>query len=133
MKQGQEDRLEMQESPGSVQPVLSALAPVQAPLGSLAPLRGLLDSSASTLRGSAGSSGGLEPLRSSHGLPRTGLGSSLLGVRQEEKVSLSLLGFEEEEDRVSEGGSLRGTARLLQNLHMDIGSLGAGFEYEVQC
>ncbi|XP_041090887.1 centrosomal protein of 164 kDa-like isoform X2 [Polyodon spathula] len=111
-------------------PVLSALAPVQAPLGSLAPLRGLLDSSASTLRGSAGSSGGLEPLRSSHGLPRTGLGSSLLGVRQEEKVSLSLLGFEEEEDRVSEGGSLRGTARLLQNLHMDIGSLGAGFEYE---
>ncbi|XP_058865860.1 centrosomal protein of 164 kDa-like isoform X3 [Acipenser ruthenus] len=111
-------------------PVMSALAPVQAPLGSLAPLRGLLDSSGSTLRGSVGSSGGLEPLRSSCGLPRSGLDSSLLGVRPEEKVSLSLLGFEEEEDRVSEGESPRGTARLLQNLHMDIGSLGAGFEYE---
>ncbi|CAJ0963596.1 unnamed protein product [Ranitomeya imitator] len=49
----------------------------------------------------------------------------------EERVSLTLPGLEEEDEEGeldSEFQSPRGSARLLKNLHMDIGSLG--FEYE---
>ncbi|NXN69619.1 CE164 protein, partial [Himantopus himantopus] len=75
------------------------LAPVQAPLGNLAPLRGLAASPASILRGSLNSD----------------VGSS---------VDSSL---------VAKGGtqSLRGTARLFKNLHMDVSALGGSFDSEV--
>nr|XP_014350805.1 PREDICTED: myosin-1-like [Latimeria chalumnae] len=125
----------------------SPLAPVQslglpqAPLGGLAPLRGLVDSSGSTLRGSLGStassSGGLElattQLGSSGtigGLRAGGLSAGLLGMKHEERVSLTLPGLEEDQEDESQNESPRGTARLMRNLHMDVGSLGGGFEYE---
>uniref|UniRef100_W5MGJ4 Centrosomal protein 164 n=1 Tax=Lepisosteus oculatus TaxID=7918 RepID=W5MGJ4_LEPOC len=112
------------------QPVSSALGPLQGPMGSLAPLRGLADPLSSSLRGSAGSSGGLEPLKTSLGAPLSTLGTSVLGLRQEERVSLSLPGLEDEEERGSEAESPQGTARLLHNLHLDLGSLGGGLQYE---
>ncbi|XP_069039215.1 centrosomal protein of 164 kDa isoform X4 [Lepisosteus oculatus] len=119
-----------QECKDSEQPVSSALGPLQGPMGSLAPLRGLADPLSSSLRGSAGSSGGLEPLKTSLGAPLSTLGTSVLGLRQEERVSLSLPGLEDEEERGSEAESPQGTARLLHNLHLDLGSLGGGLQYE---
>ncbi|XP_069080819.1 centrosomal protein of 164 kDa isoform X2 [Pleurodeles waltl] len=116
-----------------------------APLGSLAPIRGLVDVSPNGIRGSmssssVGSSGGFESLLAGApgssallGKPKT-FTKSTLGGRQEERISLGLPGLEEEDeerdDDDSEEQSPRGSARLLKNLHMDIGSLGGGFEYE---
>ncbi|XP_029429977.1 LOW QUALITY PROTEIN: centrosomal protein of 164 kDa [Rhinatrema bivittatum] len=121
----------------------SPLAPVLVPLGALAPLRGLVDTSGSTLRGSfssssLGSSGGFDTLLGISGGPSavvtkpSGYMRSTLGSRQEERVSLTLPGLEEEDEEEdgSEVQSLKGSARLLRNLHLDIGSLGGGFEYE---
>ncbi|XP_061074400.1 centrosomal protein of 164 kDa-like isoform X2 [Conger conger] len=114
-------------------PVSSALGPLTAPLGSLAPLRGLSSAPVPSLRGSAGSSGGLEPLKKPLGASLSTLSSSLLGGRQEERVSLSLPGFDDdddEEEKVSENEFSRGTGRLLQNLHLDLDALGGGLQYE---
>ncbi|XP_064157893.1 centrosomal protein of 164 kDa-like isoform X1 [Anguilla rostrata] len=127
-------------------PLSSALGPLTAPLGSLAPLRGLSSAPIPSLRGSAGSSGGLEPLKTPLGVsdisaradtrPKPAaaslstLSSSLLGGRQEERVSLSLPGFEDDEEKVSENEFSRGTGRLLQNLHLDLDALGGGLQYE---
>ncbi|XP_074832798.1 centrosomal protein of 164 kDa [Carettochelys insculpta] len=123
------------ESPGSL------LAPVQAPPGSLAPLRGVVDGPGSALRGSLSAvvenSGVPSLLLRETTLPPqtlkpTGLTKSLLGSMHKEKASLSLLALEEgeNEEEESENQSPRGTARLLKNLHMDISILGGGFEYE---
>ncbi|XP_024298068.2 centrosomal protein of 164 kDa isoform X7 [Oncorhynchus tshawytscha] len=116
----------MQGSAGSRQ--LLSLAPLGS-LGSLAPLRGL---DGAALRGSLGSSGGLESLKSPLGGPLSSLGSSLLGWRQEERVSFSLPGFEDDEGNISEDEqpSPLGSARLLQNLHLDLDALGGGLQYE---
>ncbi|XP_030632637.1 centrosomal protein of 164 kDa [Chanos chanos] len=113
-------------------PLSSALGPLQAPLGSLAPLRGFAaDAPIPALRGSLGSSGGLDPLKTSLGGPGSSIGSSLLGGRNEERVSLSLPGFEDEEDDKASGDeSPRGTTRLLHNLHLDLDDLGRGLQYE---
>ncbi|KAG5837375.1 hypothetical protein ANANG_G00238600 [Anguilla anguilla] len=111
-------------------PLSSALGPLTAPLGSLAPLRGLSSAPIPSLRGSAGSSGGLEPLKTPLGASLSTLSSSLLGGRQEERVSLSLPGFEDDEEKVSENEFSRGTGRLLQNLHLDLDALGGGLQYE---
>ncbi|XP_036817377.1 centrosomal protein of 164 kDa isoform X3 [Oncorhynchus mykiss] len=110
-------------------PLSLTLGPLQAPLGSLAPLRGL---DGPALRGSLSSSGGLEPLKSPLGGPLSSLGSSLLGGRQEERVAFSPPGFEYDEDNISEDEqpSRRGSARLLQNLHLDLDALGGGLQYE---
>ncbi|XP_029570638.1 centrosomal protein of 164 kDa isoform X7 [Salmo trutta] len=121
-----------QGSAGSRQPLSLTLGPLQAPmgsLGSLAPLRGL---DGTALRGSLGSYGGLESLKSPLGGPLSSLGSSLLGGRQEERVSFSLPGFEDDEGNISEDEqpSPRGSARLLQNLHLDLDALGGGLQYE---
>uniref|UniRef100_A0A4W5Q6U0 Centrosomal protein of 164 kDa n=1 Tax=Hucho hucho TaxID=62062 RepID=A0A4W5Q6U0_9TELE len=121
-----------QGSAGSWQPLNLALGPLQAPLGSLgslAPLRGL---DGAAWRGSLGSSGGLESLKSPLGGPLSSLGSSLLGGRHEERVSFSLPGFEDDESNISEDEqpSPRGSARLLQNLHLDLDALGGGLQYE---
>ncbi|XP_036821472.1 centrosomal protein of 164 kDa isoform X2 [Oncorhynchus mykiss] len=120
---------ELLKPPG---PLSLALGPLQAPLGSLgslAPLRGL---DGAALRGSLGSSGGLESLKSPLGGPLSSLGSSLLGGRQEERVSFSLPGFEDDEGNISEDEqpSPLGSARLLQNLHLDLDALGGGLQYE---
>ncbi|KAJ8280227.1 hypothetical protein GJAV_G00052070 [Gymnothorax javanicus] len=111
-------------------PLNSALGPLTAPLGALAPLRGLSSTAAPSLRGSAGSSGGLEPLKTPLGASLSTVSSSALGGRQEERVSLSLPGLEDEEDKASENEFSRGTGRLLQNLHLDLDALGGGFQYE---
>ncbi|XP_071214326.1 centrosomal protein of 164 kDa-like isoform X2 [Salvelinus alpinus] len=120
---------ELLKPPG---PLSLALGPLQAPLGSLgslAPLRGL---DGTALRGSLGSSGGLESLKSPLGGPLSSLGSSLLGGRQEERVSFSLPGFEDDEGNISEDEQLSplGSARLLQNLHLDLDAMGGGLQYE---
>ncbi|XP_059187889.1 centrosomal protein of 164 kDa-like isoform X2 [Centropristis striata] len=118
----------------------SALGPLPSPLGSLAPLRGLdapgvgpLPGSAPPLRRSLGSSGGLEPLKTSLGGPRSSGASSVLGSRQEERVSFTLPGFDddEEDEKISENEpSPRGSDRLLRNLHLDLDALGGGLQYE---
>ncbi|XP_075460348.1 centrosomal protein of 164 kDa isoform X2 [Ascaphus truei] len=120
----------------------SPLAPVQGLLGSLAPLRGLLEHAGSSgtrgsLSSSAGSSGGFDsflagaPTHPPQHSPASYTKSST-GSRPEERLSLTLPGLEEEDEdeQESEDQSPRGSARLLRNLHIDIGSLGGGFEYE---
>ncbi|XP_075696271.1 centrosomal protein of 164 kDa isoform X2 [Rhinoderma darwinii] len=121
------------------------LGPVQGPLGSLAPLRAMGESYGGSggLRGSlsssAGSSGGFDNLLGgtsgvSPAQPKAATFIKSATIKQpEERVSLSLPGLEEEDEegeQESEDQSPRGSARLLKNLHMDIGSLGGGFEYE---
>ncbi|XP_077106000.1 centrosomal protein of 164 kDa isoform X7 [Ranitomeya variabilis] len=120
------------------------LGPVQGPLGSLAPLRAVGESAGGgggvrgSLSSSAGSSGGFDNLLGgtsgvSTALPQknaTYIKNSTI-KQPEERVSLTLPGLEEEDEEGeldSEDQSPRGSARLLKNLHMDIGSLG--FEYE---
>ncbi|XP_029922379.1 LOW QUALITY PROTEIN: centrosomal protein of 164 kDa [Myripristis murdjan] len=130
---------ELLNTPGALN---SALGPLSSPLGGLAPLRGLdgagpgsLPGCAPSLRGSLGSSGGLEPLKMSVGAPRSSGASSVLGSRQEERVSLSLPGFDDDddndEDKISENEpSPRASAGLLKNLHLDLDALGGGLQYE---
>ncbi|KYO28702.1 centrosomal protein of isoform B [Alligator mississippiensis] len=122
-------------SPGSL------LAPAQAPLGNLAPLRGLVDVPAGALRGplsaavgnfvepSPGIRGGIGPAQT---LKATGQAKSLLGFIHQKKDFLNLMTLDEgeNEDEESENQSLRGTAGLLQNVHMDISALGSSFDYE---
>ncbi|XP_028817302.1 centrosomal protein of 164 kDa isoform X3 [Denticeps clupeoides] len=108
----------------------SGLAPLQASLGSLAPLRGLgADAPVLTLRASHSSSGGLEPLKSSAPGALSSAGLSMLGGKQGEQVTFSLPGFEDE-DKASEDESPRGTAHLMHNLHLDLDDLGGGIHYE---
>ncbi|XP_073513175.1 centrosomal protein of 164 kDa isoform X5 [Phyllobates terribilis] len=120
------------------------LGPVQGPLGSLAPLRAVGESAGGgggargSLSSSAGSSGGFDNLLGgtsgvSAALPqKNAVYIKNPTIKQpEERVSLTLPGLEEEDEEGeldSEDQSPRGSARLLKNLHMDIGSLG--FEYE---
>ncbi|KAG9482507.1 hypothetical protein GDO78_011272 [Eleutherodactylus coqui] len=134
----------VKELPKAALSLGTPLGPVQGPLGSLAPLRAVGESAGGSggvrrsLSSSAGSSGGLDnllagPSGDSHVQPQkaaTYVKSS--AVKQpEERASLTLPGLEEEdEEPESEEQSPRGSARLLKNLHMDIGSLGGGFEYE---
>ncbi|KAM3875303.1 uncharacterized protein cep164 [Diretmus argenteus] len=137
-KEKKEKKKELFKTPGALS---SALGPLPSPLGSLAPLRGLdapgpgpLSGPTPALRRSLGSSGGLEPLKTSLGGPRSSGGSSVLGSRQEEKVSLCLYGLDNDdydEDKISENEpSPRGSARLLKNLHLDLDALGGGLQYE---
>ncbi|XP_077105995.1 centrosomal protein of 164 kDa isoform X2 [Ranitomeya variabilis] len=128
----------------SVESLGTPLGPVQGPLGSLAPLRAVGESAGGgggvrgSLSSSAGSSGGFDNLLGgtsgvSTALPQknaTYIKNSTI-KQPEERVSLTLPGLEEEDEEGeldSEDQSPRGSARLLKNLHMDIGSLG--FEYE---
>ncbi|XP_056229251.1 centrosomal protein of 164 kDa-like isoform X2 [Seriola aureovittata] len=125
------------KTPGAL---TSALGLLPSPLGSLAPLRGLdapgpgpLSGPVPALRGSLSSSGGLEPLKTSLGGLRSSGASSVLGSRQEERVSLTLPGFDDDndEDKISETEpSPRGSDRLLKNLHLDLDALGGGLQYE---
>ncbi|KAL4647378.1 centrosomal protein of 164 kDa-like isoform X3 [Arapaima gigas] len=110
-------------------PVSSTLGPLQVPLGTLAPLRGLSDAPISSLHGSLSGSGTLEPLKMPLRAPVSSLGSGLGGQKQEERVSPSLpeVGQEKSSEEVR---SLRGTPRLLKNLHLDLDSLGGGLQYE---
>ncbi|XP_040281785.1 centrosomal protein of 164 kDa isoform X2 [Bufo bufo] len=136
----------VKEVPKPAMSLGSPLGPVQGPLGSLAPLRAMGESAGGSggvrgsLSSSAGSSGGFDGLLGgtsgvSAAQPQktaTYIKSSAI-KKPEERVSLSLPGLEEEDEdgeQESEDQSPRGSARLLKNLNMDIGSLGVGFEYE---
>ncbi|XP_053450753.1 centrosomal protein of 164 kDa isoform X2 [Nycticebus coucang] len=114
----------------------SSLAPVHAPLGGLAPLRGLVDALPPTLCGSQNLSLGSSVESGQLGEHRQGLKTSafakgLLGSIHEDKNTLNLLalGVENEEEE-SENQSVRSSSELLKNLHLDVGALGDDFEYE---
>ncbi|XP_076214471.1 centrosomal protein of 164 kDa isoform X3 [Aptenodytes patagonicus] len=118
------------------------LAPVQAPLGNLAPLRGLAASPAGILRRSlhsdVGSSvdsslaakGGAQPAETCKPPSQT---KKLLGLVCEEKSSLNTAALGEGRNEEEESGSesLRGAARLLKNLHVDVSALGGSFDSEL--
>ncbi|XP_072449437.1 centrosomal protein of 164 kDa-like isoform X10 [Chiloscyllium punctatum] len=63
-------------------------------------------------------------------IPKTGGLTSLLGVKPEEKISMNLVDFSEDDDDMSEEKSAPDSAHLMKNLHIDVGTLGDGFEYE---
>ncbi|XP_062053081.1 centrosomal protein of 164 kDa isoform X3 [Lepus europaeus] len=115
----------------------SSLAPVHAPLGGLAPLRGLVDAPPPALRGSQNMSLGSSA--------ESGQRGELLGVKasartrgllgstiQEDKSTLRILALgeeaNEEDEEESDNQSARSTSDLLKNLHLDVGALGADFE-----
>ncbi|XP_053363744.1 centrosomal protein of 164 kDa-like isoform X1 [Clarias gariepinus] len=110
------------------------------PLGPLAPLRSVCDAPVPALRGSLGSSSGLQPLRTSLGSSHSRMSSGLNSVHQEERrPSLAPPTFysddeneeeAEEQEKVSVLQSPCGTSRLLQNLHLDLDALGGGLQYE---
>ncbi|XP_053095747.1 centrosomal protein of 164 kDa isoform X2 [Pangasianodon hypophthalmus] len=109
------------------------------PLGPLAPLRSVCDAPVPALRGSLGSSSGLQPLKTPLGGSLSGMSSGLQRVRQEERPSLAPPTFysdeeddeeEEEREKISMPQSPCGTSRLLQNLHLDLDALGGGLQYE---
>ncbi|KAF5896485.1 centrosomal protein, partial [Clarias magur] len=111
------------------------------PLGPLAPLRSVCDAPVPALRGSLGSSSGLQPLKTPLGGSHSRMSSGLNGaLREEKRPSLAPPTFysddendeeeEEEREKVSVLQSPRGTSRLLQNLHLDLDALGGGLQYE---
>ncbi|KAK2489498.1 hypothetical protein MC885_017180 [Smutsia gigantea] len=128
---------EMSRSPPALR---SSLAPVQVPLGGLAPLRVLVDAPPSAPPGSQselplGSSG--EPRQPGElplGLKTSTPTKGLLGSIHEDRSALSLLALGEEtneEDEVeSSSQSIRSSSELLKNLHLDLGTLECDFEYE---
>uniref|UniRef100_A0A1A8HL23 Centrosomal protein of 164 kDa n=2 Tax=Nothobranchius korthausae TaxID=1143690 RepID=A0A1A8HL23_9TELE len=138
-KKGKKEKKKAQ--PKTPSTLTSPLGPITSPLGSLGLLRGIgalgqnpLPGSASLLRGSSDSSGVLEPLKTSLPSPLGRGASSLVGTRQEERVLLALPGLhdeDDEEEKVSESEpSPRGSDRLLNNLHLDLDTLGGGLQYE---
>lgn len=118
----------------------SSLAPVHAPLGGLAPLRGLVDAPPPALRGSqdtslgsSAESGQRGELLLSQGLKTSARPKGLLGsIIQEDKNTLRILALgeetNEEDEEESDNQSARSTSDLLKNLHLDVGALGADFE-----
>ncbi|XP_056138826.1 centrosomal protein of 164 kDa-like [Lampris incognitus] len=140
-KKEKKEKKEKKKEPLNTGPLSLTLGPLPSSLGSLAPLRGLdapglgpLPGSTPALRGSLGNPGGLEPLKTSLGGPRSSGGSSVLSSRQEERVSPSLPGLDDDDNndgKMSETEpSTRGSARLLKNLHLDLDALGGGLQYE---
>ncbi|XP_057623520.1 centrosomal protein of 164 kDa isoform X5 [Chionomys nivalis] len=117
----------------------SPLAPVQAPLWSLAPLRGLGDAPPSALRGSQSVSLGSSADSGQLGEPTLGpktaaCAKGFLGSTHEGKHTLSLLALgeetNEEDEEESDNQSVQSSGELLKNLHLDLGALGGNFEYE---
>ncbi|XP_035202025.1 centrosomal protein of 164 kDa isoform X8 [Oxyura jamaicensis] len=134
-------KIEVGEGAGGNEPSGSPLAPVQAPLGNLAPLRGPVASPAGILRGSLNSDVGssVDSSLAARGETRpaepckpTGHTKKLLGLVCEEKSSLNTVALDKgrNEEEESENESLRGT-RLFKNLHMDVSALGGSFESEL--
>ncbi|CAL9684213.1 unnamed protein product [Knipowitschia caucasica] len=121
----------------------SGLRPIPSPLGGvggLAPLRGLDTpglsplGSVPPLKRTLGSTAGLEPLKPPLGSSRSSGASSVIGLRQDERVSLNLHDFEDEEDndegRISENRSGNDSGGLPKNLHLTLDDLGSGIQYE---
>ncbi|XP_033027493.1 centrosomal protein of 164 kDa isoform X3 [Lacerta agilis] len=118
-----------EESPGPI------LAPVQSPLGSLAPLRGFVDAPVSApcnLQNTNGRSA-VEPKAPAHTITMLGSCKKSLfqSVDEEEEASLNQLTPNGAEKEDCSNESPRGTGGLLKNLHMDVSALGASFDNEV--
>uniref|UniRef100_A0A2K5YNH3 Centrosomal protein of 164 kDa n=1 Tax=Mandrillus leucophaeus TaxID=9568 RepID=A0A2K5YNH3_MANLE len=131
------------ETPKSSLALGSSLAPVHVPLGGLAPLRGLVDTPPSALRGSQSVSLGSsvesgrqlgELMLPLQGLKTSAYTKGLLGSIHEDKTALSLLALgeetNEEDEEESDNQSVHSSSEPLKNLHLDIGALGVDFEYE---
>ncbi|XP_027737144.1 centrosomal protein of 164 kDa [Empidonax traillii] len=138
-KKEKKDKKEKQSLKQSA-PLGPHLAPIQLPLGTLSPLRGLAPSQSIVLRGSldVGSAVGsgliskgrtqlaeiCEPTRHTR---------NLLGLICDEKISLDTAALDkwrnEEED--SENESFRGTSGLLKNVYLDVDALGGSFDFEL--
>ncbi|KAM7086708.1 centrosomal protein of 164 kDa isoform 7-T9 [Molossus nigricans] len=130
------------ETPRSAMALGCSLAPVHAPPGGLAPLRGLVEAPPSALRvsqsvslGSSVESGQLGELTlPSQGPKASAHTEGLLGPLHEDSnvVSLSAAGEGtiEEGEADSDNQSVRSSSELLKNLHLDIGTLGGDFEHE---
>ncbi|XP_064588039.1 centrosomal protein of 164 kDa isoform X4 [Zonotrichia leucophrys gambelii] len=117
----------------------SQLAPIQPPLGSLSPLRGLTPPSSVALRGSLDLGNVLDsslspkegtlpaeiPKPSSHT-------KNLLDLICEEKRPLNVAVPEKwrEEDEDSDHESFPGTSRLLKNVYLDVEALAGSFDFE---
>uniref|UniRef100_A0A5F9CWQ4 Centrosomal protein of 164 kDa n=1 Tax=Oryctolagus cuniculus TaxID=9986 RepID=A0A5F9CWQ4_RABIT len=115
----------------------SSLAPVHAPLGGLAPLRGLVDAPPPALRGSQNMSLGSSVESGQRGellgLKTSARTKGLLGsIIQEDKSTLRILALgeetNEEDEEESDNQSAHSTSDLLKNLHLDVEALGADFE-----
>nr|XP_057936524.1 centrosomal protein of 164 kDa-like isoform X2 [Doryrhamphus excisus] len=118
------------------------LGSLPSPLGSLAPLSGLDapvlgpifgsgSASASTFPRSLGS-GGLEPLKTPGHLGglRSSAVSSVLSNKNEEKVYLTMPGFDDVDEILENESSQRSSERQLMNLHLDLDELRGGIQYE---
>ncbi|XP_072585798.1 centrosomal protein of 164 kDa isoform X10 [Vulpes vulpes] len=140
-KKKKKEKKDKKEKETSKSPLVlgSSLAAVHVPPGGLAPLRGLVDVPASALRGSQNvnlessvESGQLGEV--TLGLKTSAYSKGLLGSINEDKNALSLLALgeetNEEDEAESDNQSVRSSSELLKNLHLDIGALGADFEYE---
>ncbi|XP_068850622.1 centrosomal protein of 164 kDa isoform X2 [Aphelocoma coerulescens] len=117
------------------------LAPIQPPLGTLSPLRGLTPSSSFALRGSLnpdlGSVVDSSLIAKEGALPAeisklTSHTDNLLDLVCEEKSSLNVTVPEKwrNEEEESENESFRGTSRLLKNVYLDVEALGGSFDSE---
>ncbi|XP_068850624.1 centrosomal protein of 164 kDa isoform X4 [Aphelocoma coerulescens] len=118
------------------------LAPIQPPLGTLSPLRGLTPSSSFALRGSLnpdlGSVVDSSLIAKEGALPAeisklTSHTDNLLDLVCEEKSSLNVTVPEKwrNEEEESENESFRGTSRLLKNVYLDVEALGGSFDSEL--
>ncbi|XP_027555115.1 centrosomal protein of 164 kDa isoform X3 [Neopelma chrysocephalum] len=135
-KKDKKEKQSLKQSP----PVGPHLAPIQLPLGTLSPLRGLAPSQPVVLRGSPSvGSVGDSDLTTKEGTQLAGICKptrhtrNLLGLLcDDEKISLDTTALEkwrnEEDD--SENESFRGTSGLLKNLYLDVDALGGSFDFE---
>ncbi|XP_027511189.1 centrosomal protein of 164 kDa isoform X3 [Corapipo altera] len=136
-KKDKKEKQLLKQSP----PLGPHLAPIQLPLGTLSPLRGLAPSQSVVLRGSpsVGSVVGSDLMaREGTQLAEickpTGHTRNLLGLLcDDEKISLDTAALDkwrnEEDD--SENESFRGTSGLLKNLYLDVNALGGSFDSEL--
>ncbi|XP_017664949.1 PREDICTED: centrosomal protein of 164 kDa isoform X1 [Lepidothrix coronata] len=139
-KKEKKDKKEKQ-SRKQTPPLGPHLAPIQLPLGTLSPLRGLAPSQPVVLRGSPSVGSVVDSdLMAREGTQLaeickpTGHTRNLLGLLcDDEKISLDTAALDkwrnEEDD--SENESFRGTSGLLKNLYLDVDALGGSFDFEL--
>ncbi|XP_019717039.1 centrosomal protein of 164 kDa-like isoform X3 [Hippocampus comes] len=119
---------------GDLSSTLGSLPP---PLRSLAPLGGLVGPALGPISGSGFprsiGPGGLEPLKASPGplgvLRKSGA-ASVLSSKKEEKVYLTMPGFDDDDEILENESSQPSSHQQLMNLHLDLNDLKGGIQYE---